>query len=304
MIKDIQKEDIEGIRNLWYQSHPDNQKDFIDFYFQHEFPNSHCIVCEQDSKIISSLLIKEHTMAFLNRKFLISYLEGIATLPDYRRRGHMHELMNVALDEVNHNHLISVARAFNPKIFEPYGFETICYHKYYTISRKHLQQHGLKGISHQYSANELLDVYESYAKHFDGYIQRDLVYFEHFIEKAMLQHGNLCVYRDSHGDIKGYAYYQQEHEHAEIYEIIYVSSTAFRNLVAYVCGNEDEVVVQVSQAEKIETLFPLAIGKRQGFLMARVNNFELFNKLFNTDVDNVHDAFRLMKKPMMNNEYY
>lgn len=304
MIKDIQLEDVEGIRNLWYQSHPEQQRDYIDFYFQHEFSNSHCIVCEQDDKIISSLLIKEHVMSFLNRKFLISYLEGIATLPDYRRRGHMHELMNVALDEVSHNHLITLTRAFNPKLFEPYGFETVCYHKFYTISRKALLPVGMSGVSHQYDVEELLDVYDTYAKHFDGYMQRDIAYYQLFVERAMLQHGNICVYRDEKGNLRGYALYHQESEHAEIYEIIYLDSIAFMKLVAYVCGNEDEVVVQVSQAERIETLFPLAIGKRQSFLMARINQYDLFNKLFNTNVETVSEAFKLMKKPMMNNEYY
>lgn len=304
MIKDIQAEDIEGIRNLWYQSHPENQQDYIDFYFQHEFCDTHCIVCEQDNRIISSLLIREHTMSFLNRKFLISYLGGVATLPDYRRRGHMHELMNVVLNEVNHNHLITVARAFNPKIFEPYGFEIVCYHKYYEISRKHLLGISLTGISHQYLVEELLDVYETYASHFDGWIQRDVAYYKLFIERAMLQHGNICVCRDEKGNMIGYAMYHQENDHAEIYEIVYLNASAFMKLTAYVCGNEDEVVVQVSQSEKIEMLFPLAIGKRQGFLMARVNNYELFNKLFNTKVDTVKDAFKLMKKPIMNNEYF
>lgn len=304
MIKDIQIEDVEGIRNLWYQSHPENQKDYIDFYFQHEFSDAHCIVCEQDSKIISSLLIREHTMAFLNRRFLVSYLEGIATLPDYRRRGHMHELMNVALDEVNHNHLITVARAFNPKLFEPYGFETVCYHKFYTISRRHLNQSNLKGISHQFTAEELLNVYEAYATHFDSFMYRDIAYYELFIERAMLRHGNLCVHRSLNGEIDGYALYRREPDNAEIFEIVYLNSTAFRELSAYVCDNEDEVIIQVSQAEKIETLFPLAIGKKQGFLMARINNYELFNKLFNTEVETVKDAFQLLKKPIMNHEYY
>lgn len=304
MIKDIQTEDLEGIRNLWYQSHPDNQKEYIDFYFQHEFPKTHCIVCEQDNRIISSLLIHEHTMSFLNRKFLVSYLGGIATLPDYRRRGHMHELMNVALNEVDHNHLITVARAFNPKIFEPYGFETVCYHKFYEISRKHLQDVPITGISHQYLAEELLEVYNTYSIHFDGWMERDLDYYQLYIERAMLRQGNLCVCRDEKGNLIGYAMYHQENEHAEIFEIVYLNATAFMKLVAYVCGNEDEVTVQVSQSERIELLFPLAIGKRQGFLMARINNYELFNKLFNSNVETVKEAYKLLKKPVMNNEYF
>lgn len=303
MIKDIQKEDLEGIRTLWYQSHPEQQQEYIDFYFQNEFFKTHCIVCEQDGRIISSLAMKEHVMSFLNRKLLVSYLEGVATLPDYRRRGHMHELMNVALDEVSHNHLITLTRALNPKIFEPYGFETVCYHKFYMISRRHLDI-GTSGVSHQYDIQELLDVYEEYTKHFDGCIQRDIAYYRRFVERSMLQNGNICVCRDAKGNLSGYAAYHRTDEQAEIHEIIYLDSASFMKLAAYVCGSEDEVSVQVSQAERIEMLFPLAIGKRQRFLMARINNYELFNKLFNTKAETVTEAFALMKKPIMNNEYY
>ena len=71
-----------------------------------------------------------------------------------------------------------------------------------------------------------------------------------------------------------------------------------------VIGKEEEVILEVSQYEKLEKLFPLCIPKKQPYMMARINHPALFSKLYNHKIHSLREAFALSKKPLWIHEYY
>lgn len=304
MIKDAMLRDKQEIYEIWKSAYPTRERNYLNFFFKHIYDEGKSIVCEQDGRIISTLQYHEHIMMFQKRKLSTSYIMGVATLPDYRLRGHMRRLMESTLDELSRNHLITLIQAFNPKLYEQFGFETIYYHKHYTIHAKYLEKINIHGVDRNFTASELLGLYKKYVKHFDGYYIRDMAYYENFMRMAMINRGNICVYRNKKDEITGYAYYVENNNEVEIKEIIYLESIALLKMMKYVLGRYPDVNICVSQAERLEKLFPLAIPKKVPFMMARINNYELFNKLYNCDVRKPSQAYEILNKPLFINEFY
>lgn len=305
MIRDAQKQDKADIYELWKHTYPNKAQSYLQFYFQYLFDQGTCVVCEQDHRIIASIHMEKQVIAFSGKKLEASYLLGVATFVDYRRRGHMRELMQSVLDEASHNHLITFIEAFNPKLYEPFGFEVVYYHKHYYIQRKHLDHiPSVNGVSHSFTAQDLLDTYEAFTKHFDGYCVRNIAYYENFMRKGLLENRNICVYRDENHLVKGYAYYSKKDKECKIHEIIYVESIGLMKMLKYICGNHEEIHLELSQAESLEKIIPMAIPKKQPFLMARIHDLDIFNKLYNTDVKTTKEAFQMIRKPLYNNERF
>lgn len=304
MIEEAGIQEKAEIYELWKSAYPTRSRNYFNFYFKHIFDDGTCIYLKQDGKIISSIQMNEHIMMLMGRKLEVSYLLGVATLPDYRRRGHMRHLMQAMLDEASHNHLLTLIEAFNPKLYEQFGFETIYSTKTYTINSHYFDKVNTKGISHTFSAMDLCELYEKYARHFDGCYVRDVAYYEVFLHKAVQEQGNICVYRNANHEITGYAVYTENSVEVKVQEIVYLESIALMKMLRYISEGYPDVNVTVSQGEKLEKLFPLTIPKKRAVTMVRINNYDLFNKLYNCKVRTPKEAFALTKKPLFNNEQY
>ena len=119
-----------------------------------------------------------------------------------------------------------------------------------------------------------------------------------------MDHGNICVYRNKNHDVCGYAVYTENSVEVKVSEIVYLDSIALMKMLRYISKGYPDVTVTVSQSEKLERLFPLTIPKKDVVTMARINNYELFNKLYNQKAKTSNDAFALCKKPIFLHEVY
>ncbi len=304
VIKEAKSKNKAEILELWKSAFPTKSRSYLEFYFKHIFDDGKCLFLPQDNRIIASLQMNEHVMHCMGRKLECAFILGVATLPDYRLRGHMRYLMESALDELSHNHLITLIEAFHPKLYEPFGFQTIYSTKTYTINTHYFNKVNTKGVSHNFTAMELMDLYQKYIRHFDGAYIRDLHYYDLLIKRSILDHGNICVYRNKHHEVSGYAIYTENSVEVKISEIVYLDSLSLMKLLKFVSNGYPDVTVQVSQSEKLERLFPLTIPKKMGKTMARINHYDLFNKLYNCNVKTPKEAFSKMKKPIFLNEIY
>lgn len=304
MIREARAEDRREIFELWKSAYPNQNQSYLTFYFRVLFEQGTCLVQEQDDRIISSLQLNEHILSFQERMLSVSYLLGISTLPDYRRRGHMRQLMESALDEAGHRHMITLIKAFNPKLYAPYGFDTVYVHKNYLIKSQDLQKVSTLHTQKEATAAQLLHAYQRFTSRFDGYYVRDKVYYEYLLEELNLREKQIIVYRDPVQGIVGYLIYKVVKDEILVKEAIYMESIQLMRMLKAISQQDKELIVEVSDKEKLEKIFPMAIPKRQGFMMARINDYELFNKYFNTDVKNPKEAYAILKKPLWLHEYY
>lgn len=304
MIKEASRSEKSEILNLWKHAYPSQHEDYLKFYFDQIFDEGRCILSQQDNRIVSSLQMNTHTMYFLGKQLKVNYITGVSTLPDYRRRGHMRQLMNSAIDEASHNYLVTLIMGFNPKVYEEFGYEVVYYRKAYTIQSEYLNKVTTAHVSYQASAEELLKVYQMFAQHFDGYYIRDKKYYTLLLKELELQHKELIVCRNMRQEVCGYLVCQKKKNDVMIEEAIYLQSSVLMRMMKKAIGMEKEITIHVSPSERLEKIFPLAIPKKQPYMMARINHLPLFNKLYNTHVKSTKEAFRKVKKPLWCHEYY
>lgn len=304
MIRETKKEDKQDVYTLWKQAYPSQNRNYLNFYFKNIFDKGTCFIIEQDNRIVSSLQMNEHVLHLHGKQLKIGYLLGVSTLPDYRRRGHMKKLMECALDEASHNYLITFIQAFNPKLYEQFGFETLYYHKYYTLHKDTLQKISTTKVSYSADASELLHAYQNFIKHFDGYYVRDSMYYTLLLNELVVNQKQMVVYRDRNKEVTGYLVYQNKKDEIFVEEAVYTESVALMRMLKAALGKAEEITIQVSQSEKLEKIFPMVIPKKQPAMMARVNHIELFNKLYNVGAKTTKEAIFGTKKPLWCHEYY
>ena len=305
MIKEARRDDKGVVYELWKQAYPSSEQKYLNFYFRNYYDKGKTLVQCQDHRIVSSLAMNSHVLQFHGKLLNVSYILGISTLPDYRRRGHMKELLDQAIDEASHNHLITLVKAFNPKLYEPFGFSVVYERKNYLIHHESLD--GIQETTFTKevaTAKELLAIYEQFTRLFDGYYKRDEAYYEILLKELELKEKHLIVYQKPDEPIKGYMIYQIKKNDFVIQEAVYLDSIVLQRMMKNCIGDFDAINIEVSQSEKLEKIFPLANPRRKNFMMARINNFDLFNKLYNTNVKSVEEAYQIIKKPLWLHEYY
>lgn len=304
MLREALRDDKSEIYDVWKHAYPNQSRSYLNYYFKHLFDLGRCVLYTEDRRIVSSIQINEHILRIHGKYLMSGYLTGVSTLPDYRRRGHMRTIMESVLDEEEHNHLITLIQAFNPKLYEQFGFTTVYYQKFYTIYHEFLVKSQTDMISYAAEAFELLNVYQEFVTYFDGSYERDEEYYSLLLKELITNQKKLIVYRDEWKQVKGYLICQKVKNDIIVREAIYLESAVLLSMLKAALGKENELIIQVSEGEKLEKIFPLAIPKKQPFMMARINNFELFNKLFNTKVKTVKEAFEMGSKHLWIHEYY
>lgn len=304
MIKESGVLDKQTVLELWKQSYPTQDEEYLNFYFQHVYDDGVGILKEQDNRIVSSLEMNYHTIQFAGKQLKASYILGVSTLPDYRRRGHMLSLMESALDEAGHNCLITIIKAFNPKLYDQFGFEVVYYRKAYTIHRDMLHKVSSAHVCDRATPKELLAIYRKFILRFDACYVRDEDYYDTLAKELALEHKKMYVYRNCQNEVLGYIIFQKKKQDIIVQEAIYMESVVLKRLLKKALGIEKEITVMVSMCEQLEKIFPMVIAKKQPYMMARINNYELFNKLYNVKVKNVKEAFAILKKPLWCHEYY
>ena len=84
------KEDIGRLKELWKQGFGDSDG-FIDWYFRARFPKGGASVSEEDGRIVSMAFFQPMRMRLRSATVDAAMLNGVYTLPEYRKRGLMHE---------------------------------------------------------------------------------------------------------------------------------------------------------------------------------------------------------------------
>ncbi len=298
MINEANINDQRELYQLWKSAYPTMNTQLLRLKSEMISDNSKCVTLRIDNKIVSAIQMNKMILSFKNRKFVVDYLLQSATLPDYRRKGYMHQLMQSVMDESSHRHMFTFVKAYYPKLYEKYGFEVIYERKKYHIRGDALKDVKSKRISNEASSDELLQAYKEFIKHFDAYFERDITYYEQLLKELKIGIKHLVVYRNSKDIVCGYAIYSSHKNIAEVEEIVYLDSNALSKMLKAVLGYHKMVVVEVSSKERLERLFPQALVKRQSYMMAKLNYNDLFEKLYRCKVKGVKDAYDILQKPM------
>lgn len=89
----------EQIKELWERCFADSQ-DFINMYFDLRYSDDINIAITRDGKAISALQMIPYPMTFFGKMWQTGYVSGACTLPEYRAKGIMRQLLTNAYREL------------------------------------------------------------------------------------------------------------------------------------------------------------------------------------------------------------
>nr|WP_154896985.1 GNAT family N-acetyltransferase [Paenibacillus xylanexedens] len=217
------------------------------------------------------------------RAFEMGGIAGVATWPEYRRKGWVAGLLNHALEEMNRNkQSISFLHPFSFAFYRKYGWETYIEFKKYKVPTAHLPakkttpgtiRRGDPGLA------ILKEVYSAYAERYNGTLVRD----DSWWENSVLTDGTSqkAVYLDGAGQAQGYLLYEVKERKFAIDEIVYLNEEARQALWTFI-ANHDSMIEEVTlQAPASDTLaFQLDNPRIQQeivpYFMARIVSVEQF----------------------------
>ena len=133
-------------------------------------------------------------------------------------------------------------------------------------------------------------------------ILRDETYFDIIKKDLEAQNGRLVAYIDNN-QLMGYMMYTVSQLHVDIQEIVYFNSDTLYRLLNFASSLKERIDLSVSTAEDLSKLFPKAMIEVKPWMMARLNDSNLFNKLFHVSVFNGQEAFMIAKKPLFNPDF-
>ena len=303
MINIANEEQTTEIRQLWKTCFPQEDPRYIEFYFKQLYQPENCFVKTVKGKIVSAVLRNPHALMFNGRVLQASMLVGMATLPEYRKKGYMHELMDVVLDACEHSELITMVQTEQPALYEQFGFRTIYTRSDYTIERKDVKRITNFGCAYEPTPIDLLKVYSAFIRRFNGFYARDLEYFVKYKREIIAEGGKIVAYYNGKDQIRGYAVMIPQGDELRVEEVIYLDAMALIKLCNAALQEKKVIHLLVSQAEDLSKVFPNAKCKNFGSTMVRLNDAELFSKLFNHNVTTVEEAFSISQKPLNLNEF-
>ncbi|WP_340028283.1 GNAT family N-acetyltransferase [Paenibacillus sp. FSL H7-0940] len=237
----------------------------------------------EDGQLGAKLHIIPFQTYIHGRSFEMGGIAGVATWPEYRRKGWVAGLLKHALEEMNRNkQSISFLHPFSFGFYRKYGWETYVEFKRYKVPTTHLPskkatpgtiRRGDPGLS------ILKEVYSAYAERYNGTLVRDDARWEN----SVLVNGTSqkAVYYDEADAAQGYLLYEVKENKFTIKEIIYLNEEARQGLWTFI-ANHDSMIQEVTlQAPASDTLaFQLDNPRIQQeivpYFMARIVSVEQF----------------------------
>lgn len=303
MARNAVEQDKNLIYNLWQSSFSIRSSDALNCFFNYAFEDGKCVIGESDNRIISTVFMNDMNI-MLNGRYLKSvFLSHAATHPDYRYTNMMDETMKSVLAECDRKALFTFAIASNPKFWENYGFQCAVMHRTFEFTPEYFYKTTSEGVSADIHAQEMLDMYNAFMKRFDGYKARTLEDMEYILKEASECHERVLAVRIN-DKCQGYIRFSIHNKQVRVKELIYSGSTSLLRLLKAALAQHDSIIVEVSEAEHLEKVFPLALPRKRMAVMVRCNNFPLFNKLYGVKVKTSKDAYNISKKPSYMNERF
>ena len=90
-------------RVLWDKCFSEEDKRFVDFYFEKRYNENDNIFIEKDGKVVSALQLISYPFSYYGKTIGCSYLSGCCTDPDYRSQGLMNDLIIKALKQAKNS---------------------------------------------------------------------------------------------------------------------------------------------------------------------------------------------------------
>ncbi|MCX7925788.1 MAG: GNAT family N-acetyltransferase, partial [Fimbriimonadales bacterium] len=178
-------------------------------------------------------------------------IAGVATLPDYRRRGFAGELLRRALQSLYHEGApLAILQAFNHEFYRKLGWETVGAIAHVRLTPKQLPRYSAEPLRRAGVADHaaVMRLHEQHGVRRTGSLVRDERRWEYLFWNLP----NLWVY-EHQGQMEGYLFYDflDSGWTLRVREMLWCSERARRAILGWLADNEESV-------QQVEFQLPLA----------------------------------------------
>lgn len=128
MIRFANNQTTSLVRQMWKTCFNDTDE-FLDIIFTYKYKNENTLIYFEGEKAVASLQMFPHTINFYKQQIPFSYLAGLCTLPEYRKRGYMSQLIYKAHQTMRERNIplaiLIPAEAWLYKFYEAYEYEQV-----------------------------------------------------------------------------------------------------------------------------------------------------------------------------------
>lgn len=291
------------IKQYWKHSFPEAKGSSIDAFFEVYYHEDDIFVLRnKDKEILALAHVMPKVIKLKDKHLKTLYVSHVMTRREFQGQGYMKELMQRINDLAKKEHILTVLRPYEPSVFRSLGYENVIANAEYSIATKNIPQLNIDGIILTPKPKDLLSVYEAFTHYFDGYFKRDESYFEKMLRYVRHQKGSIIGLKEN-DVLVGYCIYIPYSNHVEVIECAYDTSGTLVKLLSFISRGKHRVHLTASTSEKIQKLFPQATKSTQPFLMAKINDQQLFERLYGLKIISAYSAFNVSAKPLFNRDY-
>ncbi|MCG7386612.1 GNAT family N-acetyltransferase [Paenibacillus sp. ACRRY] len=248
-----------------------------------EFASHNVLGVYEDGQVGAKLQIIPFQTYIQGRSFAMGGIAGVATWPEYRRKGWVAGLLKFALEEMNRNkQSISFLHPFSFAFYRKYGWETYVEFKNYKLFTDQLPAKKPTSGTLRRGNPELSvlkEVYDTYAERYNGTLARNDAWWENSVYAK--KGSQRAVYYDEAGLPQGYVLYEVKERKFTIGEMVHLNEEARQGLWTFI-ANHDSMIDEVTlKAPANDTLaFQLDNPRIQQevtpYFMARIVSVEQF----------------------------
>ncbi|WP_298648661.1 GNAT family N-acetyltransferase [uncultured Proteiniphilum sp.] len=104
----------------------DDPDDYMEIYFRHKYRDENSLLYLEEEHVVASLQMLPYRFTFCGREIPVLYLSGVSTLPGYRKKGYMRQLLVKSFEEAARKDvplmLLVPQEEWLLKFYDRYGF--------------------------------------------------------------------------------------------------------------------------------------------------------------------------------------
>lgn len=261
-----------------------------EFQLKKKETESHCVFGSYED---GHLAAKVHTIpleVFIQGKiFKMGGVAGVATWPEFRRKGHVKELLRKSLEEMKkQGQVISFLHPFSIPFYRKYGWELIFEQKISRIPVTDLKKKwDIKGKMRRLpfddsTISSIQSVYEAYASNFNGPLKRTHSWWKHRVWKEDLV---LAVGYTERGQEDSYMIYKVKDRIMEVKDYAYSTMEGLQRLLEFM-SNHDSMAEYVQITVPVNDRMHLLFHNRhleqkiKAYFMGRIVDTEKFMQAY------------------------
>lgn len=216
MIRRLAQSDIPEAERIWQICFGDSEA-FIDEYFKNIVALRHSLGFFENGVLQADLFALPFRAKLDGTVYLTYFLAGCATLPEYRKRGRMRELIRHALFEMQKEGIaVTYLHPFLHSFYRRFGYETIAY-----VTRRQVKGMRSREVR-RYSSfdglpeREMYAAYRATAERYDNAFIRSSERFSEWLSLLFADGGEAAV--QTAEDETRYALFYMDGANADVFE--------------------------------------------------------------------------------------